>query len=64
MYVTKQDDLATVAERDRPVIEVTPAMVEAGEKVLDEFVGIASRRELAHAIYIAMTLAKECGLGL
>lgn len=36
--MTEQTNRLTLAERDRPVIEITPAMIEAGVAVLSDWI--------------------------
>ena len=40
-------------------VYVTPAMIDAGEGVLQDFVGVADSSELAFRVYTAMRAARE-----
>lgn len=55
IYVTKQDSVDTSAN-DRPTLEVTPEMIEAGRMALREFHIGEEVGAILSAVYIAMAL--------
>jgi hypothetical protein len=50
--MTKQAD--TAPERDRPVIEVTPAMIEAGVEALEENLQFQAAEVVVRSVFNAM----------
>lgn len=60
IYMTKQrlDDMEN--GRDRPVIEVTPAMLEAGERVIEQWGAWAEPSHLANLVFEEMISASRC----
>ncbi len=53
IYMTKQET-SDSESLDRPALEITPAMVEAGASVVSDFREISDDRELALRVYTAM----------
>ncbi len=57
IYLTKQGDMSRDSQ-DRPALEITPQMIEAGASVLEEHSPSHEEEALARMVYIAMLGAR------